>query len=110
MVLVDGTNYPDALASSVYANPQGIPILLTSPKALQADVKEYLTEIQNEVVTIVGGPSSVDPKVVEELKAIKSMDKVDRIEGDDRYKTAIEVAKKTYTSPKACLLYTSRCV
>lgn len=103
VVLVDGTNYPDALASSVYANTQGIPILLTSPKTLQKDVKNYLTEIKNEVVTIVGGPNSVDPKVVEELEAIESTDKVDRIKGDDRYNTAIEVAKKTYTNPKAIL-------
>lgn len=103
VVIVDGTNYPDALASSVFANPQGIPILLTSPGALNPDVKNYLTEIKNEVVTIVGGPNSVSEKVVEELEAIPSMDKVDRIKGDDRYKTAIEVAKKTYTSPKAIL-------
>ncbi len=103
VVIVDGTNYPDALASSVFANPQGMPILLTSPGALNPDVKNYLTEIKNEIVTIVGGPNSVSEKVVEELEAIPSMDKVDRIKGDDRYKTAIEVAKKTYTSPKAIL-------
>lgn len=103
VVLVDGTNYPDALASSVVANPQGIPILLTSPKTLQEDVKKYLNDIKNEVVTIVGGPSSVSEDVKEELEKIATVDNVKRLYGADRYKTAIAVAKATYTAPQAIL-------
>lgn len=69
IVLVDGTNYPDALASICFVLNYYSPILLTNPKALEQDVKEYISKEIIDVL-VVGGKNSVSEEVVNEIKSL----------------------------------------
>jgi putative cell wall-binding protein len=98
VVVVSGTNFPDALAASFL----GKPVLLTESTKLTDATKTALQQLGVENVTIVGGTSAVSSDV---FNAIKAQDKkacgggastgtisVTRIAGGNRYDTARAVA------------------
>ena len=66
IVLVDGTNYPDALSAISLASSHHAPILLTHPNALDPEVKEFIRNKVSKVI-IVGGKNSVSDAVVSEI-------------------------------------------
>ncbi len=66
IVLVDGTNYPDALSAISIAKANSAPILLTNPKALDQETKQFIEQRVKKVI-IVGGKNSVSEDVVSEL-------------------------------------------
>lgn len=64
-ILVDGTNYPDGLASVAVAKMKDAPILLTTKSGLTENVLQYLREGIN--LTIVGGEGSVPNAVIDQI-------------------------------------------
>lgn len=70
VIIVDGTNYPDALASGTIAAIKGGAILLTEPGKLNEDTKAFLKENNIKNIIIVGGEKSVSKKVENELKSL----------------------------------------
>ena len=70
VVLVDGTNYPDALASGTVATMNNGAILLTEPGKLNEDTKAFIQENNIQNVIIVGGEKSVSKNVENELKGL----------------------------------------
>lgn len=66
IVLVDGTNYPDALSAISIAKANKAPILLTNPKSLDPETKQFIQQRVVKVI-IVGGENSVSEDVVSEL-------------------------------------------
>ena len=81
VVLVDGYNYPDALASAPIASMNNGAILLTDPKLLSKETKDFIRDNENiENVIIVGGNNSVSSNVEKELKNIASIPS-EQIEG-----------------------------
>ncbi|MBC2576546.1 cell wall-binding repeat-containing protein [Peptostreptococcus canis] len=71
IVLVDGTNYPDALASGTVATFENGAILLTQPNKLNEDTRDFIEENNIEKVIIVGGEKSVSKNVENELRNLK---------------------------------------
>lgn len=67
IILVDGTNYPDALSAGGYAAKINSPILLTPPKSLSPEVKAYIEEKGITEVLIIGGENSVSQAVVDSI-------------------------------------------
>lgn len=67
VILVDGTNFPDALSASGYAKAKNIPILLTPPKSLAATTAEYMLDVGVQKVVIIGGKNSVSNEVAEKI-------------------------------------------
>ncbi len=67
IVLVDGTNYPDALSAISIANANSAPILLTNPKSLDPETEYFIRERVSKVI-IVGGKNSVSEEVEKILK------------------------------------------
>ena len=64
IVLVDGTNYPDALASSPVASMNNGAILLTEPKSLSRETRDYINYNKNiKNIIIVGGTNSVSKNI-----------------------------------------------
>ncbi|QQK07412.1 cell wall-binding repeat-containing protein [Miniphocaeibacter halophilus] len=71
IVLVDGTDYPDGLASASVASMNNGAILLTNPKNLSKETKEYIASNKNiRNIIIVGGENSVSENVEKELEDI----------------------------------------
>ena len=71
VVLVDGTNYPDALASGTVATMNNGVVLLTEPGRLNEDTKKFIKENNIKKVIIVGGEKSVSKNVENELRGIR---------------------------------------
>lgn len=80
VVIVNGEDYPDALAASSIAGVKNAPILLSRPNNLPVAVKDY---IQNEDlydyknvkdiknIIIIGGENSISTNVENELRNLK---------------------------------------
>lgn len=69
-VIVDGTNYPDALASGTAATMNNGTILLTKPGQLNKDTKTFIRENNIKNIIIVGGERSVSKNVENELRGL----------------------------------------
>ncbi|QQK08217.1 cell wall-binding repeat-containing protein [Miniphocaeibacter halophilus] len=71
IVLVNGEDYPDALASAPVASINNGAILLTGSKKLSSETREYILNNSNiENIIIVGGENSVSSNIENELEAI----------------------------------------
>lgn len=70
IVLVDGTNYPDALSAvPVAAETNGV-ILLTQPDRLNEATAQFIRESGIRKITILGGENSVSNAVEEQVRAL----------------------------------------
>ena len=96
VILVDGTNFPDAIAMTSMGVEEGIPILLTEPSNLRDSTAKTIKDWKISKVTIGGGTVSVGSSIEDKLKETI---KVDRIKGADRYETSVLVAKQVYKNP-----------
>lgn len=86
--LVNGQNSADALAIGPVAAMKNAPIFLTKAGELNAATKEALKDYDE--VVVIGGAVAVSAAVFTEADADL------RVEGTNRYKTALEVAKKYF--------------
>lgn len=92
-VIVNGQKgIVDALTATPYASLKNAPILMTQSDKLNADTKAELTRRGIKTVDIVGGVNSVNDSVKSEIQAMGIT--VNRIAGNSKYDTALEVAKK----------------
>lgn len=87
VVVVNGRNFPDALAVASYAADAGMPILLTEHKDLPAQTKEALASLKPSHSVVVGGEGVVSKHV------LNSLPDADRVGGLDRYETAVALAE-----------------
>ncbi len=73
VVLVDGTEFPDALSSAPVASMNNGAILLTHPTNFSKATKDYINNNDNiKNVIIVGGENSVSKNIENELKGIET--------------------------------------
>ncbi|WP_335870587.1 cell wall-binding repeat-containing protein [Bacillus sp. 2205SS5-2] len=84
-VVVNGQNFPDALAVASYAARQGFPILLTDANMLPSATKNALKGIDKTIVA--GGKAAVNKDVFNMLPTAT------RYAGENRYGTAAMIAK-----------------
>ncbi|MEG0250383.1 MAG: cell wall-binding repeat-containing protein [Peptostreptococcus sp.] len=91
-ILVDGTDFPDAISVSDLASEKRVPILLTEPKSLKDVTQKAIDDWKIKKVIIGGSENSVSKKIEDELK--KDLSSVNRIGGKDRYETAYLVAEE----------------
>lgn len=89
VVIVNGDNWPDALAVAPIAASNGFPILLNGSDYLHSITRDTLTLLAPEKVIIVGGTRAISNLVEEELIGYNTI----RVAGSTRYDTAIELIK-----------------
>lgn len=105
VVIASGANFPDALAGAAFAASDGTPVLLTAPDALDPRVRDFLVSLGGDVeVLLAGGPAAVGVAVEAELVGLGY--EVERLAGDDRFETAVEIAERLFPSPSAVILAT----
>ena len=92
VVIVNSSAIVDALSATPFAKMKNAPILLTGAENLNNETKKEITRLGAKNVYVIGGTGVVSKNVVSELKAMNL--NVDRISGDTRYTTALEVAKR----------------
>ena len=88
IMVCSGFGYADALSAAA----TGRPVMLVG-RALSKEQKEFLTGINPAKFYIVGGRDVVSDGIKAALEDIRS---VERISGEDRYETALNVAKKFF--------------
>ncbi|WP_051599164.1 cell wall-binding repeat-containing protein [Metaclostridioides mangenotii] len=92
VVIVNSDSIVDALSVTPYAKWLGGPILLTEGNKLNSDTKKEILRLKAKAVKVIGGESAVSNSVINELKSMNLY--VERISGNDRYGTSLEIAKK----------------
>lgn len=93
--LVDGLT-ATPLASALN-NGHGAPVLLTGNDKIAKPVLDEIERLDAQKVYIVGG--AISEKVEKELEDVHGLE-VDRISGDDRYETSMEVANEMVDNQK----------
>lgn len=89
--LVNGTDYPDALAAAARAGVYDAPVLLVQQDGIPSATRDALTRLQPGRLVIIGGPESVSDAVEQDLMAYTS-GTMERVYGSDRYGTAAALA------------------
>lgn len=91
-VLVNDSSIADALSATPFAKAKNAPILLTQSNNLDTRTKAELKRLNVSKVYLIGGNITLSSSLENELKSI-SIDS-ERISGDSRYSTSLELAKK----------------
>ncbi|MCG1024848.1 cell wall-binding repeat-containing protein [Dehalobacter sp.] len=105
VVLTRGDEYPDALAGAVLANSAvagGGPLLLTEPNRLRPEVLTEIQRLKATSVFILGGTGAISASVENALKANGLT--TYRIQGNDRYETAANIAATSVESSTRAFL------
>ena len=100
VILTSGANehFAYALPAPALSRRYDAPLLLTEPDDLPTAVTTFLTRYDVATVFILGGTSVVSSAVERDIDAISGVE-VTRIDGDDEYATAVEVAERVGSSP-----------
>jgi putative cell wall-binding protein/murein DD-endopeptidase MepM/ murein hydrolase activator NlpD len=101
-VVVSGQAFPDALAASVPAARDGLPVLLTAEDALPEATAEILAERDVATATIVGGAAAVGPEVERQVRGLAGH--VTRVAGPDRFATAAAVLDAFFAEVEGVVL------
>ncbi|EMJ5407309.1 cell wall-binding protein Cwp10 [Clostridioides difficile] len=96
VVIVNGEDKSmvDGLTATPLASVKNSPILLSSNDKLPQKTVEELKRLNPSKVIVIGGNNSMPNSVVEAIKAVNSKISVQRIGGDTRYQTSINIAKE----------------
>lgn len=84
-VLVNGSNYPDAITMAAIAAQRGVPILLTEKNSLPPETDSTLKKYSVSRTEIIGGEGVVSSQI------LKSLPSPIRYAGTDRYTTSVAV-------------------
>jgi Tol biopolymer transport system component/putative cell wall-binding protein len=90
-----GLNYPDALAGAAAAGTLRAPLLLVRPDSIPAPVAAELARLDPTTIVVLGGSDVVSDGVKASLGAYATT--VIRLQGTNRYATAVEVSKYYYS-------------
>jgi putative cell wall-binding protein len=93
IVLCTADNWPDSLAGGSYAYSVDGPMLLTHKSSIPASVISEIQRLAPEQIVILGSPAAVSVDVEIAVREI-GVPIVRRIQGNDRYQTAAQVARE----------------
>ncbi|MCJ0053446.1 cell wall-binding protein Cwp10 [Clostridioides difficile] len=107
VVIVNGEDKSmvDGLTATPLASVKNSPILLSSNEKLPQKTVEELKRLNPSKVIVIGGNNSMPNSVVEAIKAVNSKISVQRIDGDTRYQTSINIAKEIDKTNNVSKLY-----
>lgn len=92
VVIINGDIVADGITATPLASTYDAPILIVKKDSVPATIKEEIKRLSPKEIVIVGGENSVNSQVANELKSINSAS-VNRIWGQSRYETSLEIAK-----------------
>lgn len=91
-VIATGEDFPDALCAAPLAKELNAPILLTGKSSIDSSITAELKRLGVEKVYIVGGTGVISQDVENKIKGLGIS--TERIYGEDRYGTSVEIAKR----------------
>ena len=102
--LANGRNAVDAMTIGGYAAQNEIPILLTEGNTLSDGTRAAIKKART--VTLLGGNNAVSDALSAQLVNLRKS--VNRIEGTNRFDTAVTIAETYYKDPEAIVLTRGR--
>lgn len=102
VVLASGLDFPDALSGIAYAAEKNAPMLLTSKNQLPAVTLAEIQRLGATKVHILGGTGAVSAAVATQLANAGLT--VTRIQGLDRYETAVAIGENMIRANKTVFL------
>ncbi len=95
--VTSGLNYPDGLAAVPLASIERGPLLLVHDDGVPATTETELARLEPARIVVLGGASAVSDAVVAELQAhVRGTAPVERLAGDDRFATAVQVSQALF--------------
>ncbi|MDO5718130.1 MAG: cell wall-binding repeat-containing protein [Tissierellia bacterium] len=98
VAISNGLLFPDALSASAYLGDRGIPILLTKSDELPKATSDFFKKFPVTKSIVLGGNKTVSAEVSNDLPDPT------RIAGNNRFSTAIELAKRGFEKPRNIIL------
>lgn len=93
VILARADDFPDALAGVPLAAQLNAPVLLTSPKELDARVVSALKALHPQTIYLLGGTGAIGTEVMTALQQNGwGKESIIRINGENRYETAASLA------------------
>lgn len=103
VIIATGENFPDALSIAPYAAEYAYPIVLTESDKLPKTVSKYFNDVKGlKKVYVIGGKQAISES------AIKGLPHTERIAGNTRYDTSIEILKKLYNTNDSIYVSTGK--
>jgi len=99
-VIVNGTNYPDALSVAPWAAKNGYPIIPVLKDSIPSKISETLNYLNTKKTIVIGGAGVLGDGMVAHLPSPW------RIAGKDRFATSAEIIRKLNTSVDTAYLAT----
>lgn len=99
-----GDQSADALTGNVLAAKYNAPILLTNNNQLPSQMVEELTRLKPSKIYLLGGSLAISESTAKKIKELAPAATIQRIAGDTRYATSIEIAKEIKSSSKSIIL------
>ncbi len=88
LFVATGASFADALAAAPAAASVGGRVALTHPRTISPEMLEFITELEPEMIFVIGGSNAVTQPV---FNALANVAPVDRISGRDRFDTSLEI-------------------
>jgi putative cell wall-binding protein len=105
--IVNKAAFADAVSVSGVAAMMRAPVLLTSGDNLATEVRDYLQGFPGiKSAVLVGGGNVLSQKIESDIRAIGSVQIIERLAGSDRYSTNIAVNKRFAPAPKRFVIAT----
>jgi putative cell wall-binding protein len=106
VVISSGEQYPDALSISSFAANKGWPILLSPQGNLPQNIKNYLKEKKPSKVFLTGGVGAISDNVIAEIKEVIPQVSVERLTGQSRFDTNVNITETFANHPSTVYLAT----
>ena len=94
VVLASGQDYPDALAGSALAGASKGSLLLSAKTYLPDSTRAELKRLAPAKVYIMGSSAALSTAVDSAVKSVLTTATVERVQGPNRYDTAVEAARR----------------
>ncbi|MGL6107507.1 cell wall-binding repeat-containing protein [Romboutsia sp.] len=91
-IFVNEDSVIDAISATPLAYAKNAPIIITQWKYIDKITKDYIKDLGVEKITIIGGLKAISRTTEKELTDMGI--KVERIYGENRYDTSIQIAKQ----------------
>lgn len=105
VVLANAGGFADALSGAAIAADEHAPVLLTGSDALDERVAAFLSTLDADTeVLAVGGEAVLTAAVLTQVEALGLT--VERLAGDSRYGTSVEIAEQRFPSPQSVVVTT----
>ncbi|MYJ47100.1 MAG: hypothetical protein F4070_05535 [Acidimicrobiales bacterium] len=92
-IVASGESFADALAATPLARVRNAPILLSPPDELHPATRSFIQRHRIDDIIIAGGTTAISDDVEDALAALIS-GRPERLEGSDRYRTVVNIARE----------------